>query len=99
MFFVCLIFFAFISKDDLFKNPPNWPKPVYDLKKNPLTKQKTDLGRILFYDPVLSQNNTISCASCHSPYSAFTHIDHDLSHGINDRIGTRNSPALMNLAW
>ena len=30
---------------------------------------------------------------------AFTHVDHDLSHGIDDRIGTRNSPALMNLAW
>ncbi|HWY12811.1 MAG TPA: cytochrome c peroxidase, partial [Bacteroidia bacterium] len=77
----------------------NWPKPIYDFEKNPLTAKKIDLGRILFYDPILSQNNTISCASCHSPYSAFTHIDHDLSHGINDRIGIRNSPALMNLAW
>jgi cytochrome c peroxidase len=99
IFFVCVIFLAFISKDDLFKTPPNWPKPIYDFEKNPLTAKKIDLGRILFYDPILSQNNTISCASCHSPYSAFTHIDHDLSHGINDRIGIRNSPALMNLAW
>ena len=41
----------------------------------------------------------ISCASCHSPYSAFTHVDHAVSHGIDDRVGTRNSPALMNLAW
>jgi cytochrome c peroxidase len=48
---------------------------------------------------MLSKNNTISCESCHSPFSAFTHIDHTLSHGIHDSIGTRNSPALMNLAW
>ena len=48
---------------------------------------------------MLSRNNSISCASCHSPYNAFTHVDHALSHGIEDKIGTRNSPALMNLAW
>jgi cytochrome c peroxidase len=79
--------------------PTNWPKPVYDFSKNPLTSQKVELGRALFYDPLLSINNQISCASCHSPFTAFTHVDHDLSHGIDDRIGTRNSPALMNLAW
>jgi cytochrome c peroxidase len=48
---------------------------------------------------MLSRNNTISCASCHLPNTAFTHVDHDLSHGIEGRIGKRNSPALMNLAW
>ena len=79
--------------------PKKWPKPHYDFTKNPLTEEGFELGRKLFYDPILSANNKISCASCHSPYSAFTHIDHDLSHGIDDRIGTRNSPTLMNLAW
>lgn len=88
-----------IAKEPLFKAPVNWPKPVYDFNKNPLTADKIELGRHLFYDPTLSKNNQISCASCHSPYTAFTHVDHDLSHGIDDRIGTRNSPALMNLAW
>ena len=83
----------------LFNIPKNWPQPYYDFSKNELSAQKIELGRILFYDPILSANNKISCASCHSPYSAFTHIDHDLSHGIDDRIGTRNSPTLMNLAW
>ncbi len=79
--------------------PKGWPKPVYDFSKNPLTQNKIELGRMLFYDPVLSRDSTISCASCHSQYNAFTHVDHDLSHGIDNRIGTRNSPALMNLAW
>lgn len=95
-----LVLCAFqITKEPLFSVPTNWPKPVYDFSKNPLTSQKVELGRSLFYDPLLSKNNQISCASCHSPFTAFTHVDHDLSHGIDDRIGTRNSPALMNLAW
>lgn len=81
-------------------NYPNYfPAIEYKLSKNPLDSFKVELGRTLFYDPILSSNNTISCASCHSPYNAFSHTDHDLSHGINDQIGTRNAPALFNLAW
>jgi cytochrome c peroxidase len=79
--------------------PENWPQPVYDFKQNKLTKEKIELGRILFYDPILSKNNKISCASCHSSFGAFAHIDHALSHGIYDSIGTRNVPSLVNLAW
>jgi len=86
-------------KDISFAVPKSWPKPHYDFTKNPLSTSKIELGRVLFYDPILSKNNTISCASCHSQYTAFTHVDHSLSHGIDDRIGTRNSPTLMNLAW
>lgn len=97
---IALISFGFIiTKSKLFVVPQNWPKPNYDFSKNPLSADKIWLGRVLFYDPILSKNKTISCASCHSSFNAFTHVDHDLSHGIDDRIGTRNSPALMNLAW
>ncbi len=90
--------FIAIEKPSFFI-PPNWPKPVYDFKKNPINTDVVALGRVLFYDPLLSKDNSISCASCHSNYNAFTHVDHKLSHGIGDSIGTRNSPALMNLAW
>ncbi|MEZ4826077.1 MAG: cytochrome c peroxidase [Bacteroidia bacterium] len=79
--------------------PDYFPAPVYDFGKNPLSPEKVRLGRVLFYDPVLSRDGTISCASCHSPYNGFAHTDHDLSHGIDDQIGTRNAPALFNLAW
>jgi len=79
--------------------PEYWPKPTYDFTKNPLTKQGVALGRQLFYETNLSIDNTTSCSSCHLSYTAFTHVDHQLSHGIKDRIGNRNSPALMNLAW
>ncbi|MBC7425470.1 MAG: cytochrome-c peroxidase [Bacteroidia bacterium] len=99
IFFSALLFMSAAYVNQLFYVPVNWPAPVYNFKNNPITKEKAELGRILFYDPILSGNQMISCASCHSPYNAFTHIDHSLSHGINDKIGTRNSPALMNLAW
>ncbi len=79
--------------------PSTWPKPVYDFNKNPLTKENIALGRELFYDPILSKNNMISCSSCHLSFTSFTHVDHSLSHGIYDSIGTRNSPVLVNLAW
>ena len=82
-----------------FHYPKNWPKPDYDFSKNKLSEDKIYLGRVLFYDPILSKDSSISCASCHSPFNAFAHTDHDLSHGINDRIGIRNAPALFNLAW
>jgi cytochrome c peroxidase len=94
------VLLSFFEKEkNLFDIPKNWPKPVYNFKNNPLSKEKIFLGRNLFYDPILSRDNSISCASCHSPYNAFTHVDHNVSHGIEDRIGTRNSPTLMNLAW
>ena len=79
--------------------PPSWPLKVY--QASPMQQQENciQLGRALFYDPILSRDSTISCASCHSSYVAFTHVDHRVSHGIDDRIGRRNAPALMNLAW
>jgi cytochrome c peroxidase len=79
--------------------PKHFPAPKYDFSKNPLTQEGVELGRRLFYDPILSRDSTVSCASCHLSFTAFTHVDHALSHGIKDRIGRRNSPALMNLAW
>jgi cytochrome c peroxidase len=82
-----------------FMYPSYFPEPEFDFKGNPLIEDKIALGRALFFDPILSKDNTISCASCHSPYNAFAHTDHALSHGINDSIGNRNAPALMNLAW
>ena len=79
--------------------PKGWPKTKYDFSKNPLTEEGFQLGRKLFYDPILSRDKTISCASCHLQATGFTHVDHELSHGIDGKIGTRNSLALMNLAW
>lgn len=82
-----------------FQKPLNFPEPAYNLAGNQVTKEGFELGRALFYEARLSRNNTISCGSCHIQSSAFTQHGHDVSHGIDDRLGTRNSPPIMNLAW
>ncbi|MBK9402236.1 MAG: c-type cytochrome [Bacteroidetes bacterium] len=98
--FIVILLVAFRSREKpLFVAPPSWPQPHYDFNENPLTASKIALGRVLFYDPILSADSSTSCSSCHSSYTAFAHTDHALSHGIHDSIGTRNAPALMNLAW
>lgn len=100
--FACILLVAVGTPDPTevkLKVPEGWPAPNYDFTTSPLTKEGIALGRKLFYDPILSQDSSISCSNCHLVYTAFTHVDHQLSHGIRDSIGTRNSPALMNLAW
>lgn len=98
--FSLLILVSFRAKNERrFIVPKGWPAPVYNFKRNPLAKEKIALGRKLFYDPILSNDSSISCSSCHLQYTAFTHVDHALSHGIRGLVGSRNSPALMNLAW
>lgn len=79
--------------------PDGWSYPNYDFTGNTLTKAGFVLGRRLFYDPKLSADNTISCASCHQQFAAFSHLDHPLSHGIYGLFGTRNAPGLYNLNW
>ena len=100
--FVLIILLAFVKKTltpIYFDIPKGWPKPYYDFKNNPLTEEGFQLGRQLFYDPILSKDSTISCASCHLQATGFTHVDHALSHGIEGKIGNRNSLTLQNLAW
>ncbi|MCH5598193.1 cytochrome-c peroxidase [Niabella ginsengisoli] len=82
-----------------FNRPVHFPEPAYNIAGNTITKDGFELGRKLFYEPRLSRNNTISCGSCHIQSSSFTQHGHDVSHGIDDRLGRRNSPPIMNLAW
>jgi cytochrome c peroxidase len=82
-----------------FSNPKHFPSPTYHFETNNITKEGFVLGRKLFYEKMLSANNTISCANCHIQSAAFSHNGHSVSHGIHDLLGTRNSPAIMNLAW
>ena len=82
-----------------FVTPKGWPKPHYNFKNNPITLKGFELGRELFYDPILSSDSSTSCAGCHLAFTAFTHADHRVSHGIQGLLGTRNSLTLINLAW
>jgi cytochrome c peroxidase len=100
IFVIIFSAFHFIDHGTVkFSVPKGWPEPIYNFKQNPLTQEGFDLGKKLFYDPILSKDSTISCASCHLSFTAFTHSDHKLSHGIYGLVGTRNSSSLINLAW
>lgn len=79
--------------------PAGWPAPHYDFAGNPVTAAGFALGRMLFYDPQLSRDGTVSCGSCHQQFAAFANFDHRVSHGVGGVNGTRNAPGLFNLAW
>lgn len=84
--------------------PAGWPQPKYNFENNPITEDRFILGRYLFYEPMLSRDNSVSCASCHQNATAFANADHDFSHGVptvsgEEQFGVRNSPAMFNLNW
>ena len=79
--------------------PEGWPNPVYTFSANTISEDKFALGRALFYEPMLSVDSTISCGSCHQQFAAFAQFGHGLSHGIYDRLGTRNAPGIFNINW
>jgi cytochrome c peroxidase len=95
----CGLVLAHLAPASALEVPAGWPQPHYRFENNPVTPAGFELGRRLFYEPLLSRDGSTSCASCHQQASAFAHTRHRLSHGIEDRVGTRNAPALFNLAW
>ncbi|MBL7776462.1 MAG: cytochrome C peroxidase [Saprospiraceae bacterium] len=90
-------------------NIPYDPKP-YNLIKpahfpqvpipadNPMTEAGVQLGRRLFYDPILSADSTQSCSSCHLPQGSFTD-NRATSVGIDGIAGRRSSMSLLNIAY
>ena len=77
---------------------PDWvPLPVVP-PDNPMTKEKVELGRHLFYDKRLSADNTMSCATCHQQDKAFTDGKR-FSTGITGQEGKRSAMSLTNVAY
>jgi len=62
---------------------------------NPMSAKKIDLGRRLYFDPRLSKDGTISCATCHDPDKGFSDA-RPTSAGIHGKTGARNSPTVIN---
>jgi cytochrome c peroxidase len=77
--------------------PPHFPDMPIPAD-NPMTVEGVELGRRLFYETMLSGDNSMSCASCHAPANAFSDPE-QYSTGIDGIQGTRNSMALVNLGW
>jgi len=68
------------------------------LENNPMTVEGIKLGRMLFYEPILSGDNTLSCAGCHGQESSFGDTV-SFSVGIDGLLGKRNSMPIVNAAW
>lgn len=73
---------------------PEVPVPA----DNPMTYDGVQLGRRLFYDPILSADSTMSCSSCHLPAKNFTD-GKKVSTGIDGIAGKRSSMSLLNVAY
>jgi cytochrome c peroxidase len=77
--------------------PNGFRAPVIP-KHNQLTEKKVALGQLLFFDPIVSDDSSTSCATCHIPELAFTD-GKKVPAGVMGNIGTRNSPTLVNVAY
>ncbi|HNE04072.1 MAG TPA: cytochrome c peroxidase, partial [Anaerolineales bacterium] len=69
-----------------------------ETNENPTTPEKVELGRLLFFDPVLSQNNDMSCASCHHPDMGFTDGNAQ-AIGADGEALPRSAMSLWNVAY
>jgi cytochrome c peroxidase len=76
---------------------PLTPKVVVPAA-NPITKGKYELGRQLYFDPRISQNGTVSCATCHNPAKGWTDGS-PVSTGIMGQTGNRSAPSVFNTAY
>ena len=80
-------------------NYPDFISRPLSNEQNPLTQNGVLLGRKLFYDPILSADSSIKCASCHSQNNAFSSPSTGLKNEYKGIIFERNSMALFNKAW
>ena len=76
---------------------PLTPK-IYVPASNPIMKGKYELGRQLYFDPRVSLNGTVSCATCHNPVKGWTDAM-AVSIGIGGQTGSRSAPSVVNTAY
>ena len=80
-------------------SPANPALPAMEIPvDNPQTPAKVALGRQLYFDPRLSIDNSISCATCHAPEKAWANHD-KVDTGVGGRTGTRNSGTILDAAY
>src|SRR6478672_1521315 len=85
------------DKDGSFKVPLGL-KPVPVPADNPMTPEKVELGKQLYFDPRLSCDNTVSCASCHDPKKGWSNSA-PFATGVRNQVGGRSAPTIINSAY
>ena len=100
IFLCAVIFISNAYTAEPLSNTKEWTRPeeIPFPKDNPITKEKVTLGKKLFFDPILSRANNISCMSCHDPVKGWSDAD-EVAIGDQGRKGPRNSPTILNSAY
>jgi cytochrome c peroxidase len=98
MRFLCLITPALLAAAESLPIPAGLDAYMPVPENNLLTREKVELGKKLFFDPRLSRDNTISCATCHDPKRAFSD-SRPTASGIGGRSGKRRVPRLVNRGY
>jgi cytochrome c peroxidase len=93
-------FFAFTSltAEDMSKwlRPSEVPQP----ENNKLTPERIELGKLLYFDVRVSADDSVSCATCHHPTQGWSDLNPtSKALGFEGRMGPRNSPAILNVAY
>jgi len=89
-----------VKDEPLTVEPPKGLPPLlaYVPPSNPLTKAKIELGKQLYFDPRVSLDGTVSCATCHNPNKGWTD-GMKTSTGIDGQVGGRNAPTVLNTVY
>lgn len=86
-----------VKLDHVMQIPEGFPSIIFP-EGNEYTPERWALGKQLFYDPILSKNNTLSCGSCHKAELAFSD-NVAFSIGDQNEAGSSNAPTLTNIAY
>jgi len=108
-FSMAFVFLISCSKDKVLENhneaigsfaqPDHFPAAHYDFSRNPYSTKGFNLGKRLFFDPILSDDSSVSCSSCHHQEYAFSDAGNQFSEGINGGVVPKNVPPIFNMAW
>lgn len=98
-----IFLYSFTSIEDKTDLDVNFPvplglQPIPWPKDNPYSKQKEELGRLLYFDKRLSSDGTVSCATCHNMPCGYSDCK-AIAIGIKEAKGTRHSPTIINAAY
>lgn len=87
-----------LPQRDVTQPPPNVDAVIWQAlipEDNAMTPERVALGRKLYFDPRLSRDGTVACATCHDVSRGFTD-QRPVSEGIDDKLGQRNAPTTLN---
>jgi cytochrome c peroxidase len=97
----CLLFSALLSSAPCLADEiavPAGLKPPRIPADNPHTAEKVELGKQLYFDPRLSRDDTVSCASCHDPKKGWSN-GAAFATGVRGQVGGRSAPTIINAAY